>query len=193
MRKSWAFYLLLFLYSLCIVSARTETVTDDNSAFFQGAKRNYIFSPPPGWQLLIEEPGQDGYSFAFIPKEKSYDSSDVLITITIYTLNNHTYQQLIESDTASLREHYGKAMTIVQHTTLAGKKLENMSAFSLTDKEQFVPTAMLSYYNGEQEIVIFELTLLPQSNRKKAETAFASCVTQFRTLVRKELGVTTKK
>lgn len=193
MHKSRAFYLLLFLYSLCIVSARTETLTDDNSAFFQGEKRNYIFSPPPSWKLLIEEPGRDGYSFAFVPEGKSYDSSDVLITVTIYTLHNNTYAQLIESDTSALREHYGSAMTIANHTSLAGRKLENMQAFSLTDSKQFVPTAMLSYFNGEQEIVIFELTILPQSNRTRAEAAFASCVTQFRTLTRKELGVNSKK
>lgn len=192
MRRIITLLVGLSFLAVSIATAQDE-VTDDNSAFFKGQNQSYVFYAPPGCQLLIEEPGFEGYSFAYVPEGQKFENSDFLVTITIYTLYVDDFAGVLESDTIAMHQHYGKTAQIQRVDSLTNKPIKKLRTFALTDTEGFLPTQMVSYFDGGDEIVIFEANASSSKYVEKALSTFENLLTGFRTLPRKELSQETGK
>lgn len=165
------------------------TSLDSNTAFYEGESLNYVMAPPNHYKMVTHEAANDGYSFAFIPETAAYDSADVLIGVNIYKIRQLSFDKVIENDTASLREHYGKDVVMNEvDSVLTGTK-DQVRTFYINSPDRMLPNVMVAYLNGKTELVIFELVIAPTALRFEAEDMFIRCIRNVKVLPKGELGM----
>lgn len=179
----------ILLLGLIWLSAATTSlagpsneVLDSNTAFYEGESLRYIIPAPRHFKMVTDEAADDGYSFAFIPKAERYDSASVMIGVNIYKIRGLKFDNIVVTDTASMREHYGPAVDIRAVEPLTSYTMESLPTFYLQIEHGFIPNAAMAYFDGGSEIVIFELVISKDVLRFKAEELFADCVKHFRPL-----------
>ena len=184
-------YLLLAGALVCSGAYATPTYddpVDTNTAFYEGETLNYVFNPPPYFKMVSREAVADGYSFAFIPDADSYDSTDILIGVNIYKIRELDVDDVVASDTASLRKHYGPDVVMREVDSILAFDGQSARTFYIDSPERFLPNVMISYVDGGSEIVIFELVISETALRFAAESKFVSAVRNLHIMPKKELG-----
>ncbi len=180
--------LILTLVAAGPISAEQPYTLDSNTAFFEGVSLAYVFNPPSNMKLITEEANLDGYSFAFIAQTDEYKNAGALVGVTIFTLGANAFDSVVAVDTAAIREHYGGALTITPVDSVTAFDGSLLPTFYINDKTRFIPTVMVSYFDGGSEIVLFELSInetgLP---RFLAERLYTSCIQHFKALKKGEL------
>ncbi|MBU8932757.1 MAG: hypothetical protein KOO62_02005 [candidate division Zixibacteria bacterium] len=170
----------------------SESTLDSNTAFYEGRDTNYILSPPRGFGMEVETAQAAGYSFAFVPDKQSFDSADILIGATIYNLasteNSVTFETVMTEDTARLRAHYGEHLLIWPVDSMMNFRGDIVPTFYFNDPQRFIPTVLVSYYDGGTEAIILELNISDRTNRVGAERVFETCLNYFKVLKRKEVA-----
>ena len=63
-----------------------------------------------------------------------------------------------------------------------------IQTFFINDTTRFIPNVMISYYNGQTEMLVFELVITDQAARIKAEDVFVECLEKLKVLPIGELG-----
>ncbi|MBU0983368.1 MAG: hypothetical protein KKA42_05830 [candidate division Zixibacteria bacterium] len=183
---------LLTLLMLCLVPiarAQTPSVTlDSNAAFYQGEELNYIFYPPRGFRMVDDEAVQDGYSFAFVPSEADYDTTDILIGVNIFKIRGMTFAEALKIDTTSVRKHYGPDATILPVESIYTGSGQPITTFYINNLSTFLPNVMMSYFDGGSEMLIFELVITDRVLKFEAEKTYISCLEHFKALPVGELG-----
>ena len=86
MLKIFSFITILFLITPLLFSQEADSQYDDNTAFYEGEKFNYIIEPPSGFEMNSEESTDDGFSFAFIPNGEKYSEASIVIGINIFII-----------------------------------------------------------------------------------------------------------
>ena len=163
-----------------------EPGLDSNTAFYEGAARTYVFSPPAGYRLVLEEAAAAGLSMAYIPGDQDFDTADLLVGITIYKVDSAatSFAGIIAEDTAAIRSHYGGRIEMWLVDSMCNAQGEIIPTVYVNDPAAFVPTVMVSYYNGGAEIIILELVISPRQPRFKAEAVFELILERFKSLRR---------
>ncbi|MBD3332940.1 hypothetical protein GF356_08815 [candidate division GN15 bacterium] len=174
-------------------SAAQTLVTDSNAAIYEGSRLSYIVAAPPGFELELAESQVEDYSFAFIPEGESFSEATMHVGITIYTLvdsvrNLGPAEEFIALDTASMRKHFGESLTIRPVDSVMNGSNVSMTTFYLEDKTRFMPNVMVAYFDGSEELVIFELVITRDFPRFLAEDTFMQTLKNFKTLVQGELS-----
>lgn len=171
--------------------APQEPVFDSNTAFYEGEKYTYLFGPPHGFELNTSSSTDDGYSFAFVPKEAEYDSAPVMIGISIFKAkvaeSEKFFESFLSADTAAISEHYGKGLYLAPVDSLVSGSDHPLKTFFINDRKRFIPTVMVSYFDGEAEVLVFELNIVEGSPRFIAEDQFLDCLINFKALVKGKL------
>ncbi len=191
--------IILFAALLITSSAHAEKVAlDSNTAFFEGEKYNYIIYPPDGFQLITDEVKSAGYSLAFVPAGQLYDSADITIDINIFRFKKKKnkvdfFSELIKDDTLQIRKHYGKTLLIRPVDSVFNKDGKLLPTFYFNDSSRFIPTVMMSYFDGAHEVLIFELTIKRLQPKFVAEQKFTECLGKFRTLLRGDIAERNKR
>ncbi len=164
----------------------TRPTVDSNTAFFQGDQRSYIFAAPTGYRLVLDEAARDGFSLAFVPEDQAFDSADVLINATIFSFKGKKtpFRKIVAEDTTALRTHYGPSIEIWGVDSVYSGTRELIPTVYLNDKKRFLPTVMVSYFDGGSEVVIFELVISDRYPRFKAEPAYDEALQRFKALRR---------
>ena len=175
-----------------------EVALDSNVAFFEGEKYNYIMYPPDGFQLITDEVKSAGYSLAFVPEGQLYDSADITIDINIFRFKKKKnkvdfFSELIKDDTIQIRKHYGKTLIIRPVDSVFNKDGKLLPTFYFNDSSRFIPTVMMSYFDGAHEVLIFELTIKRLQPKFVAEQKFTECLGKFRTLIRGDITERNKR
>ncbi len=172
--------------------------SDRNVSVFEGAKYAYVIYPPAGFKLVTDEAADSGYSLAFIPQGQSYKSASVTIDVNIFRLekvkaDNAYVIDLIKEDIKQLKKHFGPGLTIrtVDSVFNANKRL--MPTLYFNDTSRFIPTVMLSYFNGQTEIIIFQLSINRNTPRIEAEEIFLDCLGAFKSLIKGDINERNKK
>ncbi len=185
------FTLIIFLILVGLARpaiATEQYVVDSNAVLFEGDSLNYILLPPPGFKLETAAAQGDGLSLAFIPDADTYDSAAALIGLTFMRLGPNAFGTVVEVDTTAIRRHYGEAVSITLVDSIANFHGERVKTFYIDDDRDFIPTVMVSYYDGGHEILIAELVVsetgLP---RFMAEELYVSCLQRFRVIKRGRL------
>jgi len=158
------------------VAAEPQFTLDSNTAFYEGETLNYIVYPPEGYRMVDWEATADGYSFAFIPKAQTYDEADLMIGANIFKIRGLAFDDVIVGDTIALREHYGSEVSIWPVDSVFTASGQPVPTFFLNDPARFLPNVMISYVNGESELLVFELVITERAVRMKAEDVFIECL-----------------
>lgn len=175
--------LILALVAAAPVSAEQPYTLDSNTAFFEGVSLAYVFNPPPNMILITEEANADGYSFAFIAETDEYKDAGALVSVTIFTLGANAFDSVVAADTSAIREHYGGALTITSVDSVTTFDGSALLTFFINDETRFIPTVMVSYFDGGSEIVMFELSISESGlPRFLAEGLYTSCIQHFKAL-----------
>lgn len=161
---------------------------DSNTAFYEGKTLNYIIHPPNHFKMVDWDATADGFTFAFIPKNQSYDEADFMIGANIFKLTDLSIDEVIARDTIALRKHYGDNVSIWPVDSIFTASGYEVPTFFINDPEIFLPNVMISYVNGETELLIFELIITDRAVRMKAEDAFIECLSKLKVLPSAELG-----
>ncbi len=169
-------------------ASEPEMGLDSNTAFYEGEAFSYTMSAPDGYKLVTYFAKLDGYSFAFIPKDQTYDSASIILGVHIYKIRGMTFGDALLADTSAVRAHYGGDLILnpVEGTTNATN--HSLTTFYLDDKSRFIPNVMMSYFPGGNEMVIMELVITPGVMRVQAEEVFMSGLKRFKALMKGELG-----
>lgn len=191
----------IFLFAALLIAASLhadEVALDSNTAFFEGEKYNYIIYPPDGFQLITDEVKNAGYSLAFVPDGQLYDSADITIDINIFRFKQKRnkvdfFSELIKDDTLQIRKHYGKTLVIRPVDSVFNKDGQLLPTFYFNDSTRFIPTVMMSYFNGTNEVLIFELTIKRLQPKFVAEQKFTECLGKFRTLISGDIAERNKR
>ena len=180
----------IFLLAALLIASSLhagEVALDSNVAFFEGEQYNYVMYPPDGFQLITDEVKSAGYSLAFVPEGQLYDSADITIDINIFRFKQKRskvdfFNELIKDDTLQIRKHYGKTLVIRPVDSVFNKDGKLLPTFYFNDSTRFIPTVMMSYFDGANEVLIFELTIKRLQPKFVAEQKFTECLGKFRTL-----------
>jgi len=163
-----------------------ESTLDSNTAFYEGKDKNYVLSPPIGFTMVTEKAQTIGYSFAFLPEGQSLDSAYAMIGATIYDLTllkeNVTFNSILTEDTARLREYYGNDLQIWPVDSMTNFRGDIIPTYYFNDPHRFIPTVMVSYYDGDNEMLILELNISDRIPRFEAEKIFEAFLQQFKVL-----------
>ncbi len=167
---------------------------DNNSAFYEGGTMNYIVAPPDSFQMVSDEAVDDGYSFAFIPNGEAYKSASVIIGVNIFKVKAEqkkifSINELITNDTSSIREHFGKEISISEVDPIMTNDGHILRTIYLNDSLAFVPNVMMSYYDGGSEVFIFDLSISGTYPRFRAEHSYLDCLKRFRVMLKGDLGM----
>ena len=181
---------LLILALTCTVAAHAEaeTTLDSNTAFYEGETLNYIIHPPSHFQMVDWAATADGYSFAFIPEGQTYDQADQIIGANIFKIRGLVFDEVIVGDTTAMRKHYGDEVSIWPVDSIFTASGNLVPTFFINDPATFIPNVMISYVNGETELLVFELIVTQSAVRMKAEDAFIECLGKLKVLPSAELG-----
>lgn len=179
---------LLAISALARPAVKTGEIADSNNAFYAGETRDYILKAPVHYKMVTTEAKSDGYSFAFIPDSSSYRKAPVVIGVNIYKVRSLSFENILTNDTNSIREHYGPKLEIRPLDSMFNGGGEELTAFYLENKGQFIPNVMTAYYYGSTELLILELSIAPTAVRPEAEKAFMNCLEQFTSAKRGQLG-----
>lgn len=188
----------IFTCLILILIAATSAVAeqfqyDSSTAFYEGQTAAYTIPPPYGFKMVINEASENGYSFAFIPDGERYALASRTISVTFYSLDQigdgPSLEKLVTSDTAEIRRFYSGTVTIRSVDSISNASGELLSCFYVNDTARFVPTVMVSYYDGGTEVLIFELSVSDNYPRFKAEQTYVDCIADFKVLPKKELGM----
>ncbi|MEE8405032.1 MAG: hypothetical protein V3S17_06550, partial [candidate division Zixibacteria bacterium] len=191
----------IILFAVLLIAScphAEEVALDSNTAFFEGEKYNYIIYPPDGFQLITDEVKSAGYSLAFVPEGQLYDSADITIDINIFRFKKKKnkvdfFSELIKDDTLQIRKHYGKTLLIRPVDSVFNKDGKLLPTFYFSDSTRFIPTVMMSYFDGAHEVLIFELTIKRLQPKFVAEQKFTECLGKFRTLIRGDITERNKR
>jgi hypothetical protein len=178
-------------------STAQTLVTDSNAAIYEGSRLSYIVAAPPGFELELAESQVEDYSFAFVPEGESFSEATMYVGITIYTLidsirNLGPAEEIIALDTSSMRQHFGESLTIRPVDSVTNGSEEPVTTFYLEDKTRFMPNVMVGYFDGTEELVIFELVITQEFPRFLAEDTFMQTLRNFKTLIQGELSQKSK-
>ena len=181
--------ILIFLFGFAaLIQAEVEPILDSNTAFYEGETLNYIIYPPDDFRMVDWNTTVDGYSFAFIPRGETYEEADQIIGANIFKIRGLTFGEVIENDTATLREHYGGEVSIWLVDSVFTASGQLAPTFFINDPAAFIPNVMISYVDGQTEILIFELVVTDRAARLKAEDSFIECLEKLKVLSIGELG-----
>jgi hypothetical protein len=179
----------LIVLSLWCAAAATadEPTLDSNTAFYQGETTNYIIYSPDGLKMVEWGATTDGYSFAFIPKAQTYDSADFMIGVNIFKIKDLTVDEVITSDTAGIREHYGEGVSIWLVDSIFAASDQIIPTYFVSDPDRFIPNVMIAYVDGQTELIVLELVVTDRAVRMKADDAFIECLEELKALTSAEL------
>ena len=143
--------------------------------------------PPDVFQLITDEVKSAVYSLAFVPDGQLYDSAEITIDINIFRFKQKRskvdfFNELIKDDTLQIRKHYGKTLVIRPVDSVFNKDGRLLPTFYFNASTRFIPTVMMSYFDGANEVLIFELTIKRLQPKFVAEQKFTECLGKFRTL-----------
>lgn len=169
-------------------AAQNEIKLDSNVAFYEGEKLDFIFYPPDGFVMVDEPAVADGYSFGFIPQGHTYDSAGEFIGVNIFKIRGMSFREALAADTAQVHAHYGPNSVLWPVDSVFIATGEIIPTFFINDTTGFVPSVMMSYYDGGTEMVIFELVIDGNTPRFKAEDIYVQCLNRFKVLSIGELG-----
>ncbi len=183
---------LVLLLAAGLCAQDEDKVLDNNTAFFEGDNYSYIMTPPDGFVMVTEPAVNDGYSFAFIPTDESYDSASVMIGINIFSVKEEirktfSLDDLITADTTSIRAHFGPSLIIEEVAPIVTKNQFTIRNFFLNDSTTFIPNVMFSYLDGGSEVLIFDLSISFDHPRFMAEQAYMDCLKRLKVLVKGKL------
>ncbi len=167
---------------------KPEKGLDRNTAFYKGESLNYVIFPPDHFQMVDWEATGDGYSFAFIPTDQTYDHADLMIGVNIFKIRGLTFDEVVSGDTVALREHYGREISIWPVDSVYTASGQTVPTFFINDPARFIPNVMISYVDGQTEILVFELVISDRVARVRAEDAFIECLEKLKVLPAAELG-----
>lgn len=192
-------YYIVFVFLLLSISAFSQTPNeevnlDDNTAFYEGAENSYIIAPPDGYIMVTDSAADDGYSFAFIPKGESYSSASVRIGINIFKIKKDAkdkfkLENLINDDTLAYRIHYGETIEIDEVAPGVSLTGDSLRTIYFNDTTTFIPNVMMSYLDGGEEILIFELSISDSFPRFKAEKIYMECLGKIKMLEQGSIGI----
>ncbi len=177
----------LLLLLIGLASSATAQL-DNNSAFFEGERFDYVLHPPVGFVLNTRDARADGYSFAFIPEDQTYDTARVIIAGHFYRIRGLVFDSVLTADTARLREHFGSSTTL---TPLDDATIGNdrpITGFFVNNRDYFLPTLFTSYFNGESEIVILDCLIAEAYPRSAAEDVYFAALAGFRVTERRDIS-----
>ena len=194
MLKIFSFITILFLITPLLFSQEADSQYDDNTAFYEGEKFNYIIEPPSGFEMNSEESTDDGFSFAFIPKGEKYSEASIVIGINIFKLKKDpkkkfTLDMLINGDTTAVRKHFGKNIEISEVAPIKTLTGDAMRTIYFNTEKGFIPNVMMSYLDGESEILIFDLSISDVTPRFKAEKKYLECLENIKVLTKGTIEV----
>jgi hypothetical protein len=185
--KNIAILLMVFVAGSVLATPQHASL-DSNTAFYDGELYRYVIPAPNNFKLVIEEAFADGYSMAFIPKPERYDSASIIIGINIYKTGGASFDSLVMQDTATIRHHFGSGVKIEEVLPFPIFNGDLTRTFYLKREHGYVPNAILSYFDGENEMIIFELVITENVILGKAEQLFEECLRSFKPLKRGTLG-----
>ncbi|MBN1213154.1 MAG: hypothetical protein JXA92_11295 [candidate division Zixibacteria bacterium] len=188
MKKTLIIIVLGLILRALPATAEPGVELDSNTAFYEGEFYNYVIPAPNNFKMLTVEAQRDGYSFAFIPQSDSYDSAAVLIGVHIYKIRGMTFLEALEADTGNIRGYFGADLIIYPVDSIFNATGDRLTGFYLNKKKEFIPNVMLSYYDGQSELIIFELVISEKITRVRAEDIYINCIGNFKALHKGELG-----
>jgi len=171
-----------------LAGSQAETDLDRNTAFYEGESLNYVIYPPDRYQMVDWEATADGYSFAFIPPEQTYDSADMLIGVNIFKIRGLSFADVVKRDTAAVRKHYGKSISIWPVDSVYAASGQSVATFFVNDTTRFIPNVMLAYVDGQTELLVFELVITERVATITAEDVFIECLEKLKVLPVGQLG-----
>ncbi len=180
-------YLVIMLAS-CLIAASasaedSQYELDSNVAFFEGETRSYVIRAPRNFVMVTDEATDDGYSLAFVPAKETYATAAATVGVTYYKLTENEFTDVLDSDTAAMRNHYGPGLVMRPVDSVRNFVGEILTTFYLDDKSRFIPAVMAAYYDGGTEMLIFELNITEDGlPRFVAEGLFTECLTRFKVL-----------
>lgn len=165
----------------------TTKALDNNTAFYEGEKQNYVIPPPEGFKMIFEEAVDDGFSFAFIPDSDNYDSASIILGVNMFRIKEDrratfNLNDLIASDTSSIREVFGGDLQMEEVNPIGTEGGQALRTLYLKDTTTFIPNVMMSYYYGGSEVIIFDLSVSGTIPRFKAEDLYVSFLKNFKIL-----------
>jgi hypothetical protein len=179
---------IVLSFSSLFAAVGPDHSLDSNTAFYEGKELNYIIPAPNRFKMIIEEAAIDGYSFAFIPDSAGYADAEMMVGVNIYKIRGLDFDQVIARDTASMRKHFGREISIFPVDSIFNSNGQILPTFYLSDQSRFIPTIMISYYNSGDELIIFELVITESVFKAKAEDIFMDILRHFKTLMIGDLG-----
>lgn len=188
--------ILISIIILCLSgpgqAADRPGTLDSSTAFYAGDSLNYVISPPDGFQMIVGLAADDGYSFAFISRDETYDSASIIIGVNIFKVEVDStggtdLNLLIESDTTALRLHYGESLEVSEVEPIKTEQSRLLRTIYINDRTRLIPNVMMSYFDGGKELLIFDLSVAERFPRYLAEKVYLNGLKKFKALIKGEL------
>ncbi|MGH8016165.1 MAG: hypothetical protein ACREBV_08245 [Candidatus Zixiibacteriota bacterium] len=198
MRKFSAIVLLTFCASAAFAQSGGGDRLDKNVSMFEGKEFAYVIYPPAGYELVTDEAVEAGYSMAYIPKWQKYENAHIVIDINIFKMTNTAADDafittLVAEDIKMLKKQYGSGLTVRAVDSIYNANGKLVPTFYFNDTTRFIPTVMMSYFNGKSEIIIFQLSIGKTQKRVEAEEIYLDCVSSFKSLIKGDINERNKK
>jgi hypothetical protein len=179
---------LILLLAAGSAQADIEPVLDSNTAFYEGETLNYVIYPPEGFRMVDWDATADGYSFAFVPEDAVYEEADQVIGVNIFKIRGLAFEDVVTSDTAAVREHFGDEIAIWPVDSVFSASGQLLPTFYFNDPSRMLPNVMMAYVDGQTELLVLELVITDRATRLFAEDAFMECLRKIKVLPSAELG-----
>jgi hypothetical protein len=100
---------------------------------------------------------------------------------------------LVSEDIKMLKSQYGRNLAVRAVDSVYNANGKLLPTFYFNDTSKFIPTVMLSYFNGKSEIIIFQLSIGKTQKRVEAEETYLDCVRSFKSLIKGDINERNKK
>lgn len=184
-------HIILLVALICLgapaLAQSGQAVLDSNVAFFEGDELNYIIYAPRDFEMDESEAVDNGYSFAFRPEGSTLDHAEMFIGVNLFKIRGMSFEDLIKRDTSAIREHYGDDSEIEWVDPVKISSGQYLKTLYIDNKAEFLPNVMMSYFDGETEVLIFELVISADYPRFLAEETYVSCLQRVKAMPHGEL------
>lgn len=155
-----------------------EEPVDTNVIVFAGEQYVFSIAPPTGWVTDLKNAAHDGYTAAMFPDSASYYRSKQIIYVWIFPLDSLSFEQFVSADSVSYLASI-KGLIFSGRTMVSDSGENEIVVLQTYDPGGKNDLAVLAYVNGEDEIIIFQLSIYDRMYYPSGYAALEEVLSNF--------------
>ena len=155
-----------------------EQPVDTNVIIFEGGQYIFSIAPPTGWVTDLDNAAHDGYTAAMFPDSASYYRSKQIIYVWIFPLDSMSFEQFISADSISYLASVN-GLVFSERKIISDSTANDMVVLETYDPGGKTDLATLAYIDGEDEIIVLQLSIYDRMYYNPARASFDEVLGKF--------------